>query len=118
MFNKPYVVTIGGSGKTKKLSLGGDNPIAIQTMWKAPIVGIRKNTSEYTELLKKIEQMQMLGCDILRFAVPDMESAGVLKNLADDVSIPLVADIHFDYKLALSCLDGNVAKIRINPGNI
>ena len=118
MFKKPYVITIGGKGKTKKICLGGDNPIAIQTMWKEPIVGIRKNSQEYTDLLKKIEQVQMLGCDILRFAVPDMESAEVLKNIAEDVSIPLVADIHFDYKLALSCLDGNIAKIRINPGNI
>jgi (E)-4-hydroxy-3-methylbut-2-enyl-diphosphate synthase len=59
-----------------------------------------------------------MGCELLRFAVPDTEAAEVLGNLASMVSIPLVADIHFDYKIALRCLDFPVAKIRINPGNI
>jgi (E)-4-hydroxy-3-methylbut-2-enyl-diphosphate synthase len=60
----------------------------------------------------------MLGCDIIRFAVPDIPSAKSLCEIAARTSMPLVADIHFDYKLALECLKGNVAKIRINPGNI
>jgi (E)-4-hydroxy-3-methylbut-2-enyl-diphosphate synthase len=59
-----------------------------------------------------------MGCGILRFAVPDLESAEVLGNLAAMVSMPLVADIHFDYKIALRCLDYPIAKVRINPGNI
>ena len=60
----------------------------------------------------------MLGCDIVRFAVPDMESADLLARLAEMTDMPLVADIHFDHRLALRCLEGHVAKIRINPGNI
>jgi (E)-4-hydroxy-3-methylbut-2-enyl-diphosphate synthase len=59
-----------------------------------------------------------MGCGLLRFAVPDMETAEVLGELAAMVSMPLVADIHFDYKIALRCLDYPIAKIRINPGNI
>jgi len=59
-----------------------------------------------------------LGCGLLRFSVPDMEAAEVLGALASRVSMPLVADIHFDYKIALRCLDFPIAKIRINPGNI
>ena len=59
-----------------------------------------------------------MGCGLLRFAVPDLDAAEVLGNLASMVSMPLVADIHFDYKIALRCLDFPIAKIRINPGNI
>ncbi len=62
--------------------------------------------------------LEQLGCDIVRFAVPDMESADALVGLSKISSMPLVADIHFDHRLALRCLDGRVAKIRINPGNI
>ena len=59
-----------------------------------------------------------MGCSLLRFAVPDMEAAEVLGKLSEAVTMPLVADIHFDYKIALRCLDFPIAKIRINPGNI
>jgi (E)-4-hydroxy-3-methylbut-2-enyl-diphosphate synthase len=62
--------------------------------------------------------LEDLGCDILRFAVPDIESAEIVGKLAERVSLPLVADIHFDHKIALRCLDFPIAKIRINPGNI
>jgi len=70
------------------------------------------------KLLSRIKTLQEMGCGLIRFAVPDSDSAEVLGNLASMVSIPLVADIHFDYKIALRCLDYPVAKIRINPGNI
>ena len=60
----------------------------------------------------------MIGCDIVRFAVPDMESAAGLNAISEKTSMPLVADIHFDYTLALECLKANIAAIRINPGNI
>jgi (E)-4-hydroxy-3-methylbut-2-enyl-diphosphate synthase len=59
-----------------------------------------------------------MGCALLRFAVPDLESAEIVGNLADRVAMPLSADIHFDYKIALRCMDFPIAKIRINPGNI
>jgi (E)-4-hydroxy-3-methylbut-2-enyl-diphosphate synthase len=68
--------------------------------------------------VERIGQLSHMGCSLLRFAVPDIESAEVLGNLASMVSMPLVADIHFDYKIALRCLDFPIAKIRINPGNI
>lgn len=111
-------VWIGGSGKTKRIGIGGDAPVSIQTMWKEGITGVLNNRDALFRLVEQIEQLQSLGCDILRFAVPDMESADALIKIASETSMPLVADIHFDYRLALRCLEGNVAKIRINPGNI
>lgn len=118
MFNEPRAVKIGGKGKTRNILIGGKNPVTIQTMWKESIVNLEKDKKAFDETVRRIESLEMLGCDILRFAVPDMESAESLLKLAENVSMPLVADIHFDYKLALRCLDGNIAKIRINPGNI
>lgn len=115
---KTRKVTLGGKGITKKIEIGGDAPVTIQTMWKEGIVTVKDNPEELEEIIKKINVLQGLGCDILRFAVPDMESAASLCAIAEKTSMPLVADIHFDYKLALECLKGNVAAIRINPGNI
>ena len=111
-------VVIGGKGITKKIVIGGENPITVQTMWKDSIVDVFENPSKLDSILKEINSLQMLGCDIIRFAVPDIPSAKSLCEIAERTSMPLVADIHFDYKLALECLKGNVAKIRINPGNI
>lgn len=111
-------VFLGGKGITKRISIGGDSPVTLQTMWKEPIVDIPSNPDKLERTLKEIAELQMLGCDIIRFAVPDMESAAGLLAIAARTSMPLVADIHFDYKLALECLKGNVAAIRINPGNI
>ncbi len=94
------------------VSIGGGSPVSVQSMWKRPL-------EEFSEaLVAEVNGLAALGCDILRFAVPDMNSAELLGELAGRVSIPLVADIHFDYRLALRCLDFPVAKIRINPGNI
>ena len=117
-FIKPRTVFIGGSGITKRLSIGGENPVSIQTMWKEPIDRIIDDDIAFEELLKRLDILQKLGCDILRFAVPDTKSAKALVKIASHTSMPLVADIHFDYTLALECLTGNVAAIRINPGNI
>ena len=111
-------VLIGGKGITKKIIIGGNNPVSVQTMWKDGIVDVCENPSKLDSILKEIYNLQMLGCDIIRFAVPDIPSAKSLCEIAARTSMPLVADIHFDYKLALECLKGNVAKIRINPGNI
>ncbi len=94
------------------VTVGGSAPISIQTMWKRPLLKVDES------LIAEVNRLQALGCDILRFAVPDMETADLLGELASRVSIPLVADIHFDYRLALRCLDYPIAKIRINPGNI
>lgn len=111
-------VFLGGKGLTKRISIGGDSPVSLQTMWKDSITDIPFNSEKLEKTLKQINEIQMLGCDIVRFAVPDMESAKGLCMIAERTPMPLVADIHFDYRLALECLKGNVAAIRINPGNI
>ncbi len=112
-YRSPRAIEIGGTGPVRKLLIGGSAPVSIQTMWKEPLIG-----ADLQSVARILAELEQLGCDILRFAVPDMESADALVRLSAMTSMPLVADIHFDHKLALRCLDGNVAKIRINPGNI
>ncbi len=112
-FMKPRAVLFGGSGNTRRITIGGDAPVSIQTMWKEPLVG-----ANLSLIAREIERLERLGCDIVRFAVPDEESASLLSKLADMTPVPLVADIHFDHTLALACIKGGVSKIRINPGNI
>ncbi|MCR4939993.1 MAG: (E)-4-hydroxy-3-methylbut-2-enyl-diphosphate synthase [Treponemataceae bacterium] len=111
-------VFIGGTGSTKKVEIGGDAPVSIQTMWKEGITEVVHDSKALFSIIERIESLSSLGCDIVRFAVPDMESAEALCSIAEHSVLPVVADIHFDYKLALKCLEGNVSKIRINPGNI
>lgn len=115
---KTRSVVIGGAGHTKKVEIGGNAPVSIQTMWKEGIIGVKNDSKALFSIIDRIENLASLGCDIVRFAVPDMESAEALCCIAENSVLPLVADIHFDYRLALKCLEGNVAKIRINPGNI
>ena len=110
---KSKKITIGGKGITRKLEIGGDAPISIQTMWKESLL-----ESDLKKIALRLEKLNALGCDIVRFAVPDEASANLLVKLSYLTSMPLVADIHFDHHLALLCMEGNVAKIRINPGNI
>ena len=111
-------VYLGGKGVTKRIAVGGGAPVSVQTMWKEGITDLNENNEKLERILRQLNELQLMGCDIVRFAVPDMESAGGLNLIAERTSMPLVADIHFDYKLALECLKGNVAAIRINPGNI
>jgi (E)-4-hydroxy-3-methylbut-2-enyl-diphosphate synthase len=82
-------------------------------MWKE-----RLSRSDVPEAAERIAGLSRMGCSLLRFAVPDLSAAEVLGSLAEMVSMPLVADIHFDYRIALRCMDFPIAKIRINPGNI
>jgi (E)-4-hydroxy-3-methylbut-2-enyl-diphosphate synthase len=98
--------------------LGGGHPPPPQTMWKDRLSFSDLEGEAASALTGRIERLWNLGCRLLRFAVPDEEAAGVLGKLSGMVSMPLVADIHFDYKIALRCLDFPIAKIRINPGNI
>ncbi|MBQ1983917.1 MAG: (E)-4-hydroxy-3-methylbut-2-enyl-diphosphate synthase [Spirochaetaceae bacterium] len=114
----PQTVSVGGLGKTKRIEIGGTSPVSIQTMWKEGIIPVLSDNNVLDSILLRIDELSRVGCDLIRFAVPDMESAKSLCLIAENTSMPLVADIHFDYKLALECLKGNVAKIRINPGNI
>ena len=95
------------------MEIGGGAPVSIQTMWKEPL-----SLDRLPDTAARLEKLHALGCDIVRFAVPDMAAAEALCALAPMTPVPLVADIHVDYRLALRCLDGGVAKIRINPGNI
>jgi (E)-4-hydroxy-3-methylbut-2-enyl-diphosphate synthase len=103
---KSEIVHVGG------IPVGGDSPIPIQTMWKGTI------NSSSKSILEKVYHLKEMGCEILRFAVPNIESADKLGSLSESSPIPLVADIHFDYRIAIRCLDYPIAKVRINPGNI
>jgi (E)-4-hydroxy-3-methylbut-2-enyl-diphosphate synthase len=97
---------------------GGGYPVVIQTMWKDRLSFSDLEGKAGEALAARIRGLKSLGCGLLRFAVPDPEAAEVLGRLAAMVSMPLVADIHFDYRIALRCMDFPIAKIRINPGNI
>lgn len=118
MFKKTRVVTVGGFNGIRKILVGGDNPVTIQTMWKEGITDVTEESGRLQDILKQINTLKSLGCDIIRFAVPDMQSAAALGIIASHTDVPLVADIHFDYRLALESLKGPVSVIRINPGNI
>ena len=87
--------------------------MVVQTMWKD-----RLSLSDLEKTAERIEALSQMGCGLMRFAVPDLAAAETLGALARLVSMPLSADIHFDYKIALRCMDFPIAKIRINPGNI
>lgn len=99
------VINIGG------VKIGGGNPVAIQSMTNTKTSDVNATTSQILALEKA-------GCDIIRCAVPDMEAALALKEIKKAIHIPLVADIHFDYKLAIATIENGADKIRINPGNI
>ncbi|MCX7040161.1 MAG: flavodoxin-dependent (E)-4-hydroxy-3-methylbut-2-enyl-diphosphate synthase [Spirochaetes bacterium] len=96
-----------------RLLIGGGFPVSVQTMWKKPL-----SSDALQEAAAGLRELERVGCDLVRFAVPDMASAECLGALAAESPLPLAADIHFDHRLALRCLDFSVAKIRINPGNI
>src|SRR3989344_2970406 len=96
--------------KIGKIKIGSNNPIAIQSMTTTL-------TSDADATIEQIHELEELGCEIIRVAVPDIESANVLKQIKENISIPLVADIHFDYKLAIESAK-YADKLRINPGNI
>lgn len=117
-FKKPRVISLGGFDNVDKILIGGDESVTIQTMWKESIAGVKNDKNRLEEIRNQISSLKMLGCNIIRFAVPDMESAESFIEICKSTSVPLVADIHFDYRLALKCLEGPVAAIRINPGNI
>jgi (E)-4-hydroxy-3-methylbut-2-enyl-diphosphate synthase len=102
--------------KVGKIIVGGEWPVSVQTMWKDPLPA--PGSPLFKETIERISSLAALGCDILRFAVPDLDSADALGALASESPVPLVADIHFDWRIALRCMDFSVAKIRINPGNI
>ena len=91
--------------------IGGNNKIAIQSMTNTP-------TKDVTRTLNQISELKKAGCDIIRLAVLDIEDANALKEICAKANANIVADIHFDYKLALIAIDAGINKLRINPGNI
>ena len=93
------------------VTMGGGAPVAIQSMCNT-------NTADVAATVAQIHALEAAGCEIIRVAVPDMESAAAIGAIRKAIHIPLVADIHFDYKLALRCAEEGIDKIRINPGNI
>ena len=91
--------------------MGGDAPIVVQSMTKT-------DTRDARATIEQIRELEDCGCEIIRCAVPDLEAARALKTIKKGISIPLVADIHFDYRLALAALESGVDGLRLNPGNI
>lgn len=111
-------VVLGGHDGVRRVEVGGEAPITLQTMWKDGIAHLARDEAARKEVARQVSALASFGCDIVRFAVPDMESARALCALSAECETPLVADIHFDHRLALASLEGYVAGIRINPGNI
>ena len=91
--------------------IGGGNPVLIQCMTNT-------KTQDVEATVAQIKELEKAGCDIIRCAVPNMEAALAFKEIKKAISIPLVADIHFDYRLAIAAMENGADKIRINPGNI
>ena len=103
---KSRIVNIG------TLMIGGGNPIAIQSMTNT-------DTRDHAATIAQIEALKRAGCDVVRITVPDIESVETIKKIkASKTNIPIVADIHFDYKIALASIAAGIDKVRINPGNI
>lgn len=94
-----------------KVAIGGGAPISVQSMTNT-------KTTDTEATVAQIRALQAAGCDIVRLAVPDMEAAKNLGNILRQVTVPLVADIHFDYKLALEAIRQGIHALRLNPGNI
>ena len=94
-----------------KIKIGGGAPVSVQSMTNT-------KTTDTESTVAQIIQLQEAGCDIVRLAVPDMSAAKNLGNIISSVDVPIIADIHFDYKLALESINQGVAALRLNPGNI
>lgn len=99
------VINVGG------VKIGGNNPVSIQSMTNT-------DTRDIKSTVAQINRLSTAGCEIVRVAVPDMEAARAVAEIKKQISLPLVSDIHFDYRLAMECIKGGVDKVRINPGNI
>lgn len=102
---KSKVIEIGG------IKVGGDNPITVQSMCNT-------DTRDVLATVRQIEELQDAGCEIIRLAVLNKDAAAAIRDIVKKVKIPVIADIHFDYRLALQCIENGVAALRINPGNI
>ncbi len=97
--------------KVGKVAVGGGATVSIQSMTNT-------KTENIPDTVAQIKRLEAAGCDIVRVAVPTMEAARAIEGIKKEISIPLVADIHFDYRLAIAAVESGADKIRINPGNI
>lgn len=102
--------------RTRKIRLGnveigGDSPISVQSMTNT-------DTGDITATVAQIHRLEAAGCEIIRVAVPDLEAAAAIRTIRDSISIPLIADIHFDWRLAVAAMENGAHGIRINPGNL
>lgn len=97
--------------RIRDVVIGGDHPIAIQSMTNT-------RTEDVEATVEQILRLEKAGCEIIRCTVPTMEAAKAIKEIKKQIHIPLVADIHFDYKMAIAAIENGADKIRINPGNI
>lgn len=102
---KSKIISIGG------VKVGGDSKITVQSMCNT-------DTRDVSSTVRQIEELQDAGCEIIRLAVLNKDAAAAVKDIVKKVKIPVIADIHFDYRLALQCIDNGIAALRINPGNI
>jgi len=93
------------------LAIGGDAPISVQSMTNT-------DTADVEATVAQIHRLEKAGCDVIRVAVPDMKAAEALRAIRDSISIPLIGDIHFDYRLAVAAMEHGAQAIRINPGNL
>ena len=97
--------------KLGNILIGGGAPISVQSMTNT-------KTENVEATVKQINELTAIGCDVIRCAVPDFKAAQALSAIKEQISIPLIADIHFDYKLALEAIASGVDGLRLNPGNI
>lgn len=95
----------------KNLKMGGNDDVIIQSMCNI-------KTSKANQVIHQIHELETLECQLIRVSCMDMDDANAIKTITENISIPLVADIHFDYRLALACIEAGANKIRLNPGNI
>src|SRR5918995_1649126 len=106
-----YMKRVSRAVKIRDIQIGGGAPISVQSMTKT-------DTTDIDGTLKQIDEMVEAGCEIVRIAVPDDDAAAAMYEIRKHTNVPIVADIHFHYKLALKALDAGIDKLRINPGNI
>lgn len=105
MRRKTRVVKIGD------VPVGGDNPIVVQSMTNT-------DTRNVEATVRQIKELEAAGCELVRVAVVDMQAAEAIARIVPQINIPLIADIHFDYRLALKSIEAGAQGLRINPGNI
>lgn len=97
--------------KIGNVKIGGDAPISVQSMCNT-------DTRNVSETVKQINELEKHGCELIRVAVLNKEAADAIKDIKKEIHIPIIADIHFDYRLAIQCIENGIDSLRLNPGNI